>query len=133
LCRCVWTGNSAGSLDPVKETAAAEQKVRFGFSTVEREAAELNGSSWRENVAQQSIEQTEFQEADLVYPPNRVGQGGGFAPSTPPSTAPPSSAPLPTPGPPSPPGAPSPKKGQPASRLVRHAVLAGGLSGRIER
>ena len=66
MLRSVWTGSSAGSLDPQKEVAAADLKVKCGFSTIERESAELNGSNYRDNIRQQSAEQTEFQDADLM-------------------------------------------------------------------
>jgi lambda family phage portal protein len=74
MSRCVWTGNSAGSLDPQKEVAAADQKVKCGFSTTERETMELNGSNWRDNVRQQATEKQEFVEADLIFPPYRPTQ-----------------------------------------------------------
>jgi lambda family phage portal protein len=76
ITRCIWTGASAGSLDPQKEVAAADQKIKVGLSTVEREAAELNGSNYRDNIRQQSIEQQEFQDAGLFYPPYRPSGGG---------------------------------------------------------
>ena len=100
MLRCIWTGSSAGSLDPQKEVAAADQKVKCGFSTIERESAELNGSNYRDNIRQQSVEQTEFEEADLIYPPYRPSAGGG-APAPKPSTAP--SPVVPKTAPPTPP------------------------------
>ena len=33
---------------------------------IERESAELNGSNYRDNIRQQSTQQTEFEDADLV-------------------------------------------------------------------
>jgi lambda family phage portal protein len=96
LSRCIWTGNSAGSLDPQKEVAAADMKVKSGFSTVEREAVELNGSNWRDNVRQQATEKQEFESAGLVYPPTR-----------------PSSSPF---------GQPAPDRGQPAAELEEEFV-----------
>jgi len=87
LMRCIWTGNSAGSLDPAKEVQAADLKVKCGFSTTEREASELNGSNYRDNIRQQATERQEFEDNDLVYPPYRPTtvagntQGGNAAPS----------------------------------------------------
>lgn len=79
LCRCIWTGASAGSLDPQKEVAAADAKVKAGLSTIERESAELNGTNYRDNIRQQSIESQEFTDAGLIYPPYRPSGGGaGF-------------------------------------------------------
>jgi lambda family phage portal protein len=119
MTRCVWTGNSAGSLDPQKEVAAADMKVKCGFSTTERETMELNGSNWRDNVRQQATEKKEFVDADLVYPPYRPTQvkeqestglpgqptKGGEAKSLP----------------------------APAAAPTNRVALAGGLSGRFER
>lgn len=104
MLRCIWTGSSAGSLDPQKEVAAADQKVKCGFSTIERESAELNGSNYRDNIRQQSVEQTEFEEADLIFPPYRPTQIG-LAPPPKEPKAPPPGAPPPPAAPPKPPKA----------------------------
>jgi lambda family phage portal protein len=93
LTRCNWTGASAGSLDPQKEVAAAAEKVAKGFSTIERESMELNGSNWRDNVRQQAIERDEFEAEDLTFPPDRKSAGGGGFPT------------------------PSPRQGQPAALM----------------
>jgi lambda family phage portal protein len=77
MLRCNWTGSSAGSLDPLKEVGAADLKVKCGFSTTERESMELNGSNYRDNIRQQSLEQEEFTEADLIFPPYRPTAAGG--------------------------------------------------------
>jgi hypothetical protein len=140
LSRCVWTGSSAGSLDPQKEVGAAEQKVRFGFSTIERESSELNGSNYRDNIRQQSIEQDEFEEADLVYPPNRAGRGGGFAPETEVPGGP-AAAPVTQGTPAAPVGGQPPQPKQPKQpaqptadlRMRRAAALSSGTSGVIVR
>jgi capsid protein len=96
LTRCNWSGSSAGSLDPQKEVAAAEAKVNAGFSTIERESAELNGSNWRDNIRQAGVERDQYEAADLTYPPDRasakLGAGGKTFPT------------------------PSPEQGQPAAR-----------------
>jgi lambda family phage portal protein len=97
MLRCIWTGSSAGSLDPQKEVMAADLKVKCGFSTIERESAELNGSNYRDNVRQQSSEQTEFEDAELTFPPYRPTQitvlpPKAGAPAAPPPPAPPKKA-----------------------------------------
>jgi len=112
MLRCQWTGASAGSLDPQKEVAAADLKVTCGFSTIERETAELNGSNYRDNVRQQSTEQDEFDEAGLIFPPYRP-QRGTFAAPAPAEPKPPPG----TPKPPTRPGVNPP--GQPASKRKR--------------
>jgi len=83
VTRCQWSGASAGSIDPVKEVAAADQKVRCGFSTIERESVELNGSDYRDNIVQQGIEKDEFEKAGLVFPPLRPLAGAGSGLSAP--------------------------------------------------
>jgi capsid protein len=116
MTRCIWTGSSAGSLDPQKEVAAADMKVKCGFSTIQRESMELNGSDYRDNIRQSSLEQTEFEDADLIYPPYRpTGSGGGFgAPGAQP---------------------PSPSKGRPAAKAKQRVVRGQRMeySGRFER
>jgi capsid protein len=139
MLRCVWTGTSAGSLDPSKEVAAADQKVRCGFSTIEREASELNGSNWHDNVRQSSVEMNEFQEAGLIYPPDRPlsGRGSGVTALPPPGQQ--QATPAPTPAPGKEPAAPqvpqSPvAKAKSKRRTKKQPVeLASGLSGRFER
>jgi capsid protein len=118
MLRCIWTGSSAGSLDPQKEVAAADMKVKCGFSTIEIEAAELNGSNYRDNIRQQSTEKIEFEEADLFYPPYRPSGGGSG---------------LPQPAPARPPARPVPLPAAARRQLPRSAVLASGTSGRFAR
>jgi lambda family phage portal protein len=99
MLRCIWTGSSAGSLDPRKEVEAADLKVTCGLSTIERESAELNGSNYRDNIRQQSLEQTEFDDAGLIFPPYRP-QRGTFAEPAPAEPRPPPGTPKPAPAPP---------------------------------
>jgi lambda family phage portal protein len=129
MLRCIWCGASAGSLDPQKEVAAADLKVKCGFSTIERESMELNGSNYRDNVRQQAVEQAAFEDADLTFPPMRPTQitimppkAGGQPPA-------PAGPPSPSPAPPPPPKKKTPAPPPPNSR----AVLAGGLSGAFIR
>jgi lambda family phage portal protein len=126
MLRCIWTGASAGSLDPQKEVSAADLKVKCGFSTIERESMELNGSNYRDNIRQQSSEQSEFEDADLIFPPLRPTQitvaPTGKAPG----------APVP---PVQPPGAPkqTPPKARARRRNLRPVELASGTSGVFTR
>ena len=122
LLKCNWTGASAGSLDPKKEVDAADQKVRAGFSTIEREAAELNGSDWRDNVKQLAVERDLYNEHDLIFPPDRplagAGSGvtatapkGGTAPGEPAAEVAQGGSPTPAPAPaPAPTPTPEPAK-----------------------
>ena len=47
-----WTGPSQGQLDPVKEVNAAVLRVKNGFSTHQRETAELTGGDYDLNMKQ---------------------------------------------------------------------------------
>jgi len=60
-----WYGNSQGQIDPVKEVNASILKIKHGLSTTEREAMELNGSDWNENLNQLSIENKKKKEVGL--------------------------------------------------------------------
>lgn len=51
-----WFGPVMGLLDPVKEVNGAALRIKYGFSTAEREAAELTGTDFDSNVDQISIE-----------------------------------------------------------------------------
>ena len=124
MTRCDWSGASAGSLDPVKEVSAAEAKVNAGFSTIQRESVELNGSNWRDNVVQQAVEKDAYTDAELKFPPERglpAETGAGTKFPTPPVGLPPSG------GEP----APQPPRAKPAQarRRMRRSDYAGSLSG----
>lgn len=45
-CGADWYGDAQGQLDPLKEANAAKVRVDEGFSTREREAAELTGMKY---------------------------------------------------------------------------------------
>ena len=45
-CGAEWFGDAQGQLDPKKEAEAAKIRVDEGFSTREREAAELTGMKY---------------------------------------------------------------------------------------
>ena len=58
-----WTGPSQGQLDPVKEVKAAVLRVENGFSTRQRETAELTGGDWELNHRQRIKEEILRREA----------------------------------------------------------------------
>jgi lambda family phage portal protein len=57
-CNAEWYGPVMGVLDPVKEVQGAALRVQYGFSTREKEAAEMTGTSWDDNVERLATEQT---------------------------------------------------------------------------
>lgn len=63
-CGAEWNGPAQGLLDPVKEVNAAERRVKNCFSTVEREAAEMNGSDFYRNAQQRKQEIKIMQEVN---------------------------------------------------------------------
>lgn len=65
-CGSEWTGDSQGQLDPLKEVNAAKIRVEEGFSTREREAAELTGMKFESIIAARKHEEEMRREAGLV-------------------------------------------------------------------
>jgi len=60
-----WHGPSQGLLDPTKEVDAAVKRMQFNLSTGVREAAEINGGSWDDNVEQRAYEHERLEELGL--------------------------------------------------------------------
>ncbi len=54
--RAEWPGPSQGQLDPTKEVAASISKIMAGLSNGEKEAIELNGTDYEENLEQIAAE-----------------------------------------------------------------------------
>lgn len=48
--QAIWIGPSPGQIDPIKEVNAAVMRINNGFSTHERETAELTGMDWDTNI-----------------------------------------------------------------------------------
>ena len=65
-----WTGPSQGQLDPVKEVNAAVLRVENGFSTRQRETAELTGGDWELNHRQRVKEEKLRREAGFTSTPS---------------------------------------------------------------
>lgn len=64
-----WTEPSQGQLDPVKEVKAAILRVENGFSTRQRETAELTGGDWELNHRQRVKEEKLRREAGFTATP----------------------------------------------------------------
>lgn len=71
-----WHGPSQGQLDPVKEVNAAILRVDNGFSTRQREAAELTGSEYETNVRQLSYEDKLRTNLGVIHGPQISTKGG---------------------------------------------------------
>ena len=74
-----WFGPVMGLLDPVKEVNGAALRIKYGLSTGEREAAELTGTDYDNNIDQIAIEHSTWQSKGLEVPraDNTGGSGGG--------------------------------------------------------
>lgn len=73
-----WFGPVMGMLDPVKEVTGAALRVKYGFSTGEREAAELTGTDYDSNIDQIAIEQQTWRAKGLEPPKaDNTGENGG--------------------------------------------------------
>jgi lambda family phage portal protein len=69
-CDSQWIGSAKGYVDPVREAQAAEDRMRIGVSTLEREAAE-QGADWEEILEQRAVELQLMR--DLKIPLSAVG------------------------------------------------------------
>lgn len=49
-CNADWYGPVMGVIDPVKEAEGANRRIQLGFSTRERETAEMTGEDFDENI-----------------------------------------------------------------------------------
>lgn len=67
-CNSEWYGPVMGVLDPVKEVTGAAMRVAYGFSTREKEAAEMTGTSWDENVERLATEQRTMKNLGIEIP-----------------------------------------------------------------
>ena len=68
-CEAEWYGDCQGQLDPLKEANAAAVRVAEGFSTREREAAELTGLKYEAIISTRKREEEMRREAGLVAEP----------------------------------------------------------------
>ena len=64
-----WVGDGPGSIDPVKEVAAAEKRIELGISTRAAESILHDGVDWRAKHKQLAIEEAARREAGLGQPP----------------------------------------------------------------
>lgn len=75
-----WFGPVMGMLDPVKEVTGAALRRKYGFSTGEREAAELTGSDYDDNIDQIALENATWSKRGLAVPvADNTGNAGNSA------------------------------------------------------
>ena len=66
-CNAQWYGPTQGQLDPVKEVEAAEKRCEYGFSTRAKEAMELTGTDFWDNIRTGKRETELMTEAGLDF------------------------------------------------------------------
>lgn len=64
-CHADWYGPTMSILDPVKDITGSALRVQYGLSTREREAAEMTGMDFEENIEQLAWEQKKLEELGL--------------------------------------------------------------------
>lgn len=55
-CRAEWTGDAAGSLNPVDDAVASEKRINLGTSTLAKESVAYDGGDWEANLKQLGVE-----------------------------------------------------------------------------
>lgn len=65
-CGATWNGAAQGQLNPVNETTASINKIHAGLSTREREAVEMNGSDFQNNVVRAKKETELMKDSGLL-------------------------------------------------------------------
>lgn len=68
-----WYGPTQGQLDPVKEVTAAELRVRYGLSTRAKEAMELTGTDFMDNIHAIRRENELMKEAGVYAEDKAIG------------------------------------------------------------
>ncbi|MBY0243178.1 MAG: phage portal protein [Burkholderiaceae bacterium] len=98
-CKAIWTGDGPGSIDPVKEVAAARERIDLGISTKDSESIQYDGVSWQDKHNQR-VKEINAEKADGIYtlPIGRTAVPGDSAGGNDPS--PPSDDDQPEPVPP---------------------------------
>lgn len=76
-CAAQWYGPTQGQLDRVKEVEAANCRVRYGFSTRAREAMELTGTDFWDNIRTAKRENELMRDAGLDSTPIQEKEGSG--------------------------------------------------------
>ena len=75
-CHADWYGPTMSILDPVKDITGSALRVQYGLSTREREAAEMTGTDFEENLDQLAWEKEQLEKRGLSegYPEVLAGQ-----------------------------------------------------------
>lgn len=72
-CGAEWNGPAMGQINERVEAEAADARVRFGFSTRERETAQLTGLDWHRVIRQRRRETEKERAAGMLPAPQTDG------------------------------------------------------------
>ena len=76
-CNADWYGPTMSILDPVKDVQGSALRVQYGLSTREREAAEMTGADFEENLEQLEYEKQLAESKGLQFIPlSGINQNG---------------------------------------------------------
>lgn len=77
-CNAEWYGPVMGVLDPVKEAQGANLRIKSGYSTHEKETAEMTGTNWEDNIEQLELELATMRQKNInMNGDNKAGIKGG--------------------------------------------------------
>ena len=68
-CACVWPGPARTSLNPKDEVEAAIMRVDAGYSTAQRETAEMTGGDYMRNMEQRMMEAKKMRQLREILNP----------------------------------------------------------------
>ena len=68
-CACVWPGPARTSLNPKDEVEAAIMRVDAGYSTAQRETAEMTGGDYMRNMEQRMMEAEKMRKLREILNP----------------------------------------------------------------
>lgn len=76
-CNAEWYGPVMGMIDPVKDANGSYLRRLYGISTGEKEAAEMTGSNYDENIEILAQEKAEAKNKGLILPNDTKNRKGG--------------------------------------------------------
>ena len=79
-CNAEWFGPAMSILDPTKDVTGSHLRVIYGLSTREREAAEMTGSDYEDNLAQIAYEKEKMNELGVTETDNVAAAAAAPAP-----------------------------------------------------
>lgn len=75
-CNANWYGPTMSILDPLKDVNGSALRTQYGLSTREREAAEMTGTDFEENIEQLAYEQRLLEKYGIARGGEKTGDAG---------------------------------------------------------